>query len=235
VTTTAFITPCWRSSPCRAPEAGARTGPGARAGFDVAWLVLRATLARLVLWVACLLAPLWPPAVLAQANEITTLRVERSPEGLLLTAQLRFELPPAVDEALQKGIPLFFVADAVLLRERWYWTDQEVAGASRHMRLSYQPLTRRWRVAVGSSASGQTGLALGQAFDSRDEALAAIQRISSWKIAEPGEADPEHRYTVNLRFRLDTSQLPRPFQIGVVGQPEWNLAAARSLRLDVAR
>lgn len=191
-------------------------------------------------WMALLtltLALLWPVTARAQvpANEIAALRVERSAEGVLVTAQVRFELPPAVEEALQKGIPLFFVADAIILRERWYWTDQEVAGASRHMRLSYQPLTRRWRVVIGNSPISQTGLALGQTFDSRDEALAAIQRISGWRIADPGEVENDQRYTVNLRFRLDTSQLPRPFQIGVVGQAEWNLAATRSLRLDVAR
>lgn len=184
---------------------------------------------------ALCLALLGPGASPALATEIATLRAERSSDGVYLTAQLRFDLPPAVDEALQKGIPLFFVADAVLLRERWYWADQEVAGASRHMRLSYQPLTRRWRVVIGNSPIGQTGLALGQTFDSRDEALAVVQRISGWKIADPGEVENDQRYTVSLRFRLDTSQLPRPFQIGVVGQAEWNLTAARSLRLDAVR
>ncbi len=197
--------------------------------------VLRAVATWMACALALCLALLWPVASQAQATEIAALRAERSAEGVFLSAQLRFDLPPAVDEALQKGIPLFFVADAVLLRERWYWADQEVAGASRHMRLSYQPLTRRWRVVVGNSPIGQTGLALGQTFESRDEALAVIQRISGWRIADPGEVENDQRYTLNLRFRLDTSQLPRPFQIGVVGQAEWNLTAARSLRLDAAR
>lgn len=217
MTTTAFITPCWKSSLGR-PE-------GRR----------RALLAWALLSLVAGLALLWHPAARAQAGEIAAMRVERAPEGVLLTAQVRFDLPPAVDDALQKGIPLFFVADAVLLRERWYWADQEVAGASRHMRLSYQPLTRRWRVVIGNSPVGHTGLALGQTFESRDDALASIQRISGWKIADAGEIDSDQRYTVNLRFRLDISQLPRPFQIGVVGQADWNLGATRSLRLDAAR
>ena len=229
MTTTVFITPCWKSSSRLrgSPDGHARTGLPARAWGTV--------LARLASWLALgfLLATLG--AARAQGTEITNLRAERSPEGIVLSAQVRFELPPAVDEALQKGIPLFFVADAVLLRERWYWTDQEVAGATRHMRLSYQPLTRRWRVVIGNSPIGQTGLALGQSFESRDEALAVIQRISGWRVADPGEFENDQRYTLNLRFRLDTSQLPRPFQIGVVGQADWNLAAARSLRLDPTR
>lgn len=149
----------------------------------------------------------------------------------MVAAQVQFDLPQGVDEALQKGIPLFFVADAVLLRDRWYWYDKEVSSASRYMRLSYHPLTRRWRLLASPSPIGNAGLSLGQNFDSRDEALAAVQRISGWKVADAGDFDPDQRYSVNLRFRLDVSQLPRPFQIGVAGQAEWNITASRSLRL----
>ncbi len=162
------------------------------------------------------------------------MRVERTPEGLLLSAQVQFELPAVVDEALQKGIPMFFVAEAALTRDRWYWYDKEVARAARHMRLSYQPLTRRWRLAVSSAPIGNAGMSLGQNFDTRDEALAAVQRLSGWKIADAQDADADPRHAVTLRFRLDVSQLPRPFQIGLVGQDEWNLAATRSLRLGGA-
>lgn len=170
-------------------------------------------------------------AVHADGAEITQLRLERTEEGVLLSASVQFELPPVVEDALQKGIPMFFVADAVLLRDRWYWYDKQVVEVSRHMRLSYQPLTRRWRVQVSHQPIGNTGLALGQTFDTRDEALAVLARISGWKIAEPSEIDNEARYSVEFRWRLDVSQLPRPFQIGAVGQSDWNLSASRSQRL----
>ena len=41
--------------------------------------------------------------------------------------------------------------------------------------------------------------------------------------------------TVDFRFRLDTSQLPRPFQIGVVGQADWNISVERSARLPLEK
>jgi hypothetical protein len=100
------------------------------------------------------------------------------------------------------------------------------------MRLAYQPLTRRWRLQVSPSPIGQSGLVLGQTFDTREEALAAIQRVSRWRIAEPGELDPEATHYVDFRFRLDVSQLPRPFQIGAVGQSDWNILAVRTQRLQ---
>jgi hypothetical protein len=163
--------------------------------------------------------------------EVTQLHVERVEDGILLSATVRFDLPHAVDDALAKGIPMFFVAEASIYRDRWYWYDKRVASASRHMRLSYQPLTRRWRLQVSSSPIGQSGLVLGQVFDTREEALAAVQRISRWRVADSAEIDAAAEHNVDFRFRLDVSQLPRPFQIGAVGHSEWNILAVRNQRL----
>ena len=174
------------------------------------------------------------PAALAeqpQPAEVSQLRLERSEEGILLSATVDFELPPVIDDALDKGIPMFFVAEAVLFRDRWYWYDKQVTMASRHMRLSFQPLTRRWRLVVSHASIGNAGVALGQTFENREEAMAAVQHISRWKIAEVSEVDPDTRYNVDFRFRLDVSQLPRPFQIGAVGQADWNINAVRNQRL----
>ena len=215
MTTTAFSTRCWISARSSAP---ARDRGAAAPWLSRLWGLV----------VALMLA------LPAGAAEISVMRAERSPEGLVVSAQMQFDLPASVDEALQKGIPLFFVAEAALVRERWYWYDKDVARATRHLRLSYQPLTRRWRLLVSNSPIGNAGVALGQTFDSRDEALAAVQRIANWKIAEPQDVEPDARQSVTLRFRLDVSQLPRPFQIGLVGQDDWTIVATRSLRLGAA-
>jgi hypothetical protein len=185
-------------------------------------------------WViACLLllgavSPAWPQV---NSAEVTQLQVERTEEGVVLTAAVRFDLPQVVEDALAKGIPMFFVAEATIYRDRWYWYDKRVAFATRHFRLAYQPLTRRWRLQVSSSPIGQSGLVLGQVFDSRDEAIAAIQRVSRWRIADASDLDPDVPHNIDFRFRLDVSQLPRPFQIGAVGQSEWIILAVRNQRL----
>ena len=180
-----------------------------------------------------LAALVFVPPARAQVGsvDVVHMAVERNDEGVYLTAQMRFELPNAVEEALMKGIPMSFVAEAVIFRDRWYWYDKRVALTSRHLRLAFQPLTRRWRLQVSSAPVGQAGLGLGQTFDTRDEALAALQRISRWRIADAQALDPDTMHTVDFRFRLDMSQLPRPFQIGAVGQSDWNLSASRSVRL----
>ena len=182
---------------------------------------------------ACtMLALAWPVLADAPVAEITQFQLERSEEGVLLSAAVRFDLPQVIEDALLKGIPMFFVSEAVLYRDRWYWYDREVSHVRRHMRLSYQPLTRRWRLTISPTVIGNSGVALGQSFDTQDEAMAAVQRVSRWKIAEAGQVSPEERYNVDFRFRLDVSQLPRPFQIGAVGQADWNISAFRNQRVN---
>ena len=195
-----------------------------------AWRIERTAWSWLV---ACFLfvAPLgW-----AQVNpaEVTQLHVQRTDDAVVLSATVQFDLPPAVEEALAKGIPMYFVAEATIYRDRWYWYDKRVAFAARHMRLAYQPLTRRWRLQVSSQPIGSSGLVLSQMFDTREEALAAIQRISRWRIADANEVDPESTHNIDFRFHMDVSQLPRPFQIGAVGQSEWIILAVRNQRLVI--
>ena len=183
---------------------------------------------------ACILLVLaWPAAADAPPADVTQLQLERTEEGLLLSAAVRFELPQVIEDALLKGIPMFFVSEAVLYRDRWYWYDREVSHVRRHMRLSYQTLTRRWRLTISPTVIGNTGVALGQNFDTQEEAMAAVQRISRWKIAEAGDINPDERYNVDFRFRLDVSQLARPFQIGAVGQADWNISVLRNQRLTI--
>lgn len=172
------------------------------------------------------------------APEVTFMQLEAGDDGVFLATNVRFELPPVVEDALRKGIAMYFVAHADVYRSRWYWTDKKVASATRHYRLAYQPLTRRWRLNVGSEAQdggGGLGVTLNQNFDSLSDALAVMQRTSHWKIADVGDVEPEVTHRLVFQFRLDISQLPRPFQIGAVGSPDWNVSVTRSSNLNVER
>jgi hypothetical protein len=162
--------------------------------------------------------------------ELSSFALERGSEELSVSAQLEFELSPTVEEALLKGIPMVFVAETELLRERWYWYDKSVAISTRQFRLAFQPLTRRWRLNISSGTANATGqgLALNQSFDTLQQALATIKRISRWRVAGANELDAAVRYRFEFRFRLDLGQLPRPFQIGAIGQSEWDIGVTRS-------
>ena len=186
-----------------------------------------ARLDLLGLLACCCLWGGWSGAARADApvTEISKLRFERQADAVLLSASTTFELPDAVEDALQKGVALIFVAEADVFRERWYWTNKRVAHAERHMRLAFQPLTRRWRLNAASghiNANGM-GVALNQNFETLAEALAVVQRLSRWKIADMAELEAGQNHFVEFRFRLDVSQLPRPLQIGTLGQSDWTI------------
>jgi hypothetical protein len=165
---------------------------------------------------------------------LTELIPVRKDNALVLSAQLQLELGPAVEDALIKGLAVHFVVEAELLRERWYWTDKKVGSATRHYRLAFQPLTRRWRLNVSSEPISGTGLAgsLSQNFETLAEALSVIGRQSAWKISNAYQPDASARQRLRYDFRLDVSQLPRPFQIAAGNQADWNLQVSKTLRLS---
>jgi hypothetical protein len=103
------------------------------------------------------------------------------------------------------------------------------------MRLSYLPLTRRWRLNVASQPISGNGLgvSLGQTFDSLEEATTTMQRVSQWRIAAASDLDSDVNYTLELKFKLDLTQLPRPLQIGATGANDWNLSFAKRMPLMV--
>ena len=209
VTTMAFITRCCRNNwPDRA-------------------------LRQLWVWALLLLAGVCHAQTVA---DVTQYQVERLDDEVLVSAQVAFELPSAVEEALLKGIPMFFVTEAQVLRERWYWYDKKIATVQRHMRLAYQPLTRRWRLnfTAGAGRESSVGLALNPSFETLEDAMSAIKRVSRWKIADVSDLDSGVKYKVDFNFRLDLSQLPRPFQIGALGQSDWDLAANTSTSLTLS-
>jgi hypothetical protein len=160
----------------------------------------------------------------AQGVELTSLKVQRQDGGLTLDFSANVVLPRVVDDALQRGVPLYFAVDATVYRHRWYWRDERVSHAGRSWRLSYQPLSDSWRVTLVGG--------LAQTYGSLSEALVALSSLGRWKIADASQLDADSRYYVEFNYRLDTSQLPRPMQFGIGGQPEWSLGVERTLKLD---
>ena len=168
------------------------------------------------------------------------LQIEKNAEGYALSTSLTLDISPAVEDALLKGVAVFFVLEADIFRDRWYWVDKKVAGAQRQMRLSYQPLTRRWRLGVAFSAGPNASLSandsagppvyLNQHFDNLTDALVSIKRISGWKVADLQELEPSAKHRLEFKFKLDVTQLPRPLQLGVLGQGDWSLSTIQTLK-----
>jgi hypothetical protein len=174
-----------------------------------------------LLLLAALLAP---RGAQAQPVELAQLQAVRADGALALDIPVRVTLPRAVEDALQRGVPVYFVARAELRRNRWYWRDERVARVSRSWRVAYQPLTGTWRVGLG---------ALNQTLPTLAEAMAAVTRSAGWQLVELSQLDPDDRYYVEFSYRLDTAQLPSPMQIGLGGQADWDIGVERTLRVEL--
>jgi hypothetical protein len=171
-----------------------------------------AVLAALVA-VCCLAAP-----APASADTIPVKSAElRIDEGeVLLNAEFEFSLNPTLEDALEKGIPLYFALDFELTRGRWYWLDEKVAQTALVYRVSYNALTRQYRVASGL---------LTQTFNSLEEVERFIGRITSRRVASADALTKGAKYDAAVRLRLDVNQLPKPILINALASREWTLAS----------
>ena len=138
----------------------------------------------------------------AQGVELATLELRPDEGALTLEFNARLTLSRAIEDALRRGVPMYFEVDATLYRSRWYWRDERVARVSRSYRLSFQPLT-----VVGD---------------------VEVHRLRH--LAEAGQLESDLRYYVEFSYRLDASQLPQPLQIGL--GTEWSLGISRVLKVD---
>ena len=173
--------------------------------------------------VFAVLLALLPGAAHAQGVELAHLSTQKTEEGLELSFSTRFEISRAAEDALHKGVALYFVAEATVARSRWYWRDARAGRVERVWRLAWQPLTRQYRVSTGG---------LHQSFATLDEALSVLRGVSGWRIAEPREIEDSGSYYLEFSYKLDVSQLPRPMQIGLQSGFSLGIEQKRDLAPD---
>ena len=159
---------------------------------------------------------LFSPAASAEGIKIQSAELERVDSDWLLNATFKIDLTPGLEDAVQKGVVLFFQAEFDLTRSRWYWFDEKATLAQRQTRLSYQPLTQQYRIASeGFSFSAKTIF----------EALQAVGSIGGWRVIDNNQIDPSKSYTAALRMTLDLSKLPKPFQVNALNNRDWNVSS----------
>lgn len=175
---------------------------------------------RLAQVVAATCAALASTALLAA--EATLMRAQLTRDepgespGLFLAASYEFDLPSPLKEALHRGIPLYFRHDFQLRQERWYWLDRMLEERYFFVRLSYDPLTQRYRVSYNG---------LSQNFDTYDQALPLVKNIRRWRVGPSDIIHDPDDYIAEVRFSLDTSKLPKPMQVTTAGAEEWTITS----------
>jgi hypothetical protein len=159
---------------------------------------------------------LFSAAASAEGIKIKSAELERVDNDWLLNATFQIELTPGLEDAVQKGVVLYFQTEFDLTRSRWYWFDEKPALALRQTRLSYQPMTQQYRIASeGLTFSART----------MSEALQTVGSFGGWRVIDNNQIDSSKSYTAALRMTLDLSKLPKPFQVNALNNRDWNVSS----------
>jgi len=155
----------------------------------------------------------------AQGIHIKSADLIVSEAGYSLEANYEITLSHKLEEALLRGLVLPFVIDFDLTYPRW-WTlslwNRTIAEFRQQHRLSYNALTRQYRLSFGN---------LHQNFDTLEEALGVLGRVRERSVFTRPDVDTDSVYLAELRLRLDTTQLPKPLQINALASRDWNLSS----------
>ena len=168
---------------------------------------------RCIFFAICLLSSVCCLPASAEGIAVNKTEMRLDEGGYQLSARYDINLTFVAQHALTRGIPLYFVGEYLLTRSRWYWLDEEIFKGGQTVKLSYNMLTRQYRISRG---------ALFQNFASFDDALNMLSRQSSATI--PAElVNKDRSYTAAVRLRLDIEQLPLPLQVNALTGKDWAL------------
>jgi hypothetical protein len=152
----------------------------------------------------------------AEGIAVKSATLEAVDDGWTLDAEFDIQFSPRLEEAVNRGVPLYFVVEFELSRPRWYWFDEKPVQFSQTYKISYTPLLRQYRLSVGS---------VYQNFTSFEEVTRVLSRPRGLHVADPGAVGKNSAYQASIRMRLDTAQLPKPFQLNAIASRDWTLAS----------
>ena len=157
-----------------------------------------------------------PWSLHAEGIQVRSAELEAHTEGYRLNADFDISLTHTLEDALNKGVALYFVTEFELARPRWYWFDQKVVDLRQQFKLSYYALTRQYRLSVGT---------LFQNYETLEEAVNVMSQLHNRLVAEKDALNKNQKYSAALRMKLDISQLPKPFQVNALASKDWTLSS----------
>ncbi len=153
----------------------------------------------------------------------TSVKLTPNSSGLEWDLQANFKVDLTMRLAdLARSTPIYFVLDWRMARPRWYWRDERLAQGQLYWRLSHNPLTQQWRMSSANSVAISDGR-FAITHSSLNEALSSLRNIRRDGLVQSNELQANQKYELRVRLRLDTTQLPKPFQINAITNNDWVL------------
>ena len=158
----------------------------------------------------------------AEGISVTRAQANITSQGkLAISSRFKTDLPEQLKQVLHQGVPLNFdlsyQLNAPTLASYRFRLGQLVSTDNQiTYKLSYHPLTNRYRVAVGTFSTE---------YNTLDTALRGVGAIANWEVLSQDALSGRAPSSVkaDIRLSLSTSQLPKPFQINALTSRNWNL------------
>ncbi len=131
-----------------------------------------------------------------------------------LSATFDIGLTPTMEDAVNRGLMLPFLIEYEVTRPRWYWWSETLVSGTRSRQISYNNLTRQYRLNIGS---------VYQDFDRLQDVKQVLSSVRGLDVIEKSAIKKGSVYEVSVRMKLDVSKLPKPFQVNALASKEWNL------------
>jgi hypothetical protein len=168
-------------------------------------------------------------SAIADGIEVKKAEARLTSEGYLISADFDIQLPPQVEEALKRGVTLYFESELSVHRSRWYWMDREIATHTQTSKLSFNTLTQQYRLTRGGLY--QSFLSLSDALRILGRQVAPPIEISRLDMSGSGYfsrlVKKGSQVGATAWMALDITQLPKPMQMNALTSNQWKVESER--------
>lgn len=152
--------------------------------------------------------------VRAEGIGVISASIEPAEDSYQLSANFEVSFNQTIEDAISRGLSLPFIVEYEITRPRWYWLDETVVKSSRSRQISYNALTRQYRLTIGS---------LFQNFERLEDVRQVLTFVRVIDLVDRTQLHKGTTYQAAIRMRLDVSRLPKPFQVNALASRDWNL------------
>lgn len=183
-----------------------------KASFRLVSITAQSHAHWMLIFVLCLFA------VHVNADDFTIEQVETHlVDGVyVLNARLKTELGEDTLEALYNGVPLTIVMDIEIVKNRDLLWDERIASLQSRYQLQLHALSDHYILKNLNSGATRT-------FRNLDSAILGLGTISDFPMIDSYLLNPNQRYSVRARARLDIEALPSPLRPLAYLRSLWDL------------
>ena len=164
----------------------------------------------------------WACATQAESMRATRAEAVVGSQGQFnVSSRFNTTLPSALQDALKQGVTLNFELNYQLVAPKLLAYNVRFNPLVDTVKpviykLSYHPLTDKYRVTVGTFSTEYSQL---------DTALRAVGSIANWQVHPKSTfgRNDAGQIQANVRLNLSSNQLPKPFQVNTITSKNWNL------------